>query len=210
MNVVLLHDLGDPSGGAAWRDVAPIGWNVLDLPGHGAAGLPRSGHYDPMAAATIARWALNAEQSAGQAVVVGVGSNAHSALVCASGGVTTAAVIVDGLWGPWLTPRAQVDTQYAMIRAIADDVEAIATAPQYGIDPRTRYGYCLASSDEFLRYFWGSIDHPVLAIETPRSLTPAAERAPRLEHFAGEATLVELSSDAPQEIVKAIEVWLGT
>ena len=60
MTAVLLHDLGDPTGGAEWRAVTPADWVVPDLPGHGASPPPRSGHYDPMAPIALARWALDA------------------------------------------------------------------------------------------------------------------------------------------------------
>ena len=50
MTVVLLHDLGDPVGGAGWRSAAPPNWIIPDLPGHGSTPAVRTGHYDPMSA----------------------------------------------------------------------------------------------------------------------------------------------------------------
>ena len=58
MTTVLLHDLGDATAGAAWRAAAPADWVIPDLPGHGASPAPRTGHYDPMAAVALARWAI--------------------------------------------------------------------------------------------------------------------------------------------------------
>ena len=58
MTVVLLHDLGDPVGGARWRSAAPPDWIIPDLPGHGSTPAVRTGHYDPMSAVAIARWTL--------------------------------------------------------------------------------------------------------------------------------------------------------
>jgi len=55
MTVVLLHDLGDPVGGARWRSAAPPDWIIPDLPGHGLTPAVRTGHYDPMSAVAIAR-----------------------------------------------------------------------------------------------------------------------------------------------------------
>ena len=42
VTTVLLHDLGDAAGGAAWRAVAPAEWIIPDLPGHGATPAPRT------------------------------------------------------------------------------------------------------------------------------------------------------------------------
>ena len=160
-----------------------------------------------MVAATVARWELGGVPTE-RDVVIGIGANAHCALICASGGVGDAVVIVNGLHGPWQPPRAQVDALYSTIRAIADDHGATAPAPHSGIDPRARHGYAMMSSAAFAQYFWGSINQPLLAIETPRSQTPHAERDSRLGYFGGKTTLVELDTDAPQSIVAAIETWL--
>jgi hypothetical protein len=208
MTVVLLHDLGDPAGGAAWRSVAPADWVVPDLPGHGSAPAPRTGHYDPMSAVAIARWAIaaHADDAAGS-TLVGVGANAHGALVHAAGGGCDRVVVVDGLWGGWRRPAEQVDAFYAMIRSIATDPAAVAAAPEIGPDPRALHGYGLMSSAAFARRFWAAVDQPVLAVETPASTTPAGERADRLAWFGGPATLVEVDATDPAEIVGAIRDW---
>jgi hypothetical protein len=202
---MLLHDLGDPDGGARWRSAAPD-WIVPDLPGHGATPASRTGHCDPMSAVAIARWTL--AQSANDAsTLVGVGHNAHAALVSAAGGDCDRVVVVDGLWGAWRTPVEEIDAFYAMIRAIAADPAAIATPPASGVDPRTRYGYGVMSSPRFAQRFWAVIDQPVLAIETPRSATPPAERTARLAWFGGPATLVEVDAAGPAPIVDAVQRW---
>ncbi|MGV3759795.1 MAG: hypothetical protein ACO1PW_09685, partial [Actinomycetota bacterium] len=77
----VLHDLGSEEAGAPWRVVLPAGWEAPDLPGHCEAPAPRHGAYDPMGPVTLARWALG-----GSGVVLGVGANAHAALVLAAGG----------------------------------------------------------------------------------------------------------------------------
>ena len=105
MTVVLLHDLGDPVGGARWRSAAPPDWIIPDLPGHGSTPAVRTGHYDPMSAVAIARWTLAHQPNGTDAsTLVGVGHNAHSALVGAAGGDCDRVVVVDGLWGPWRGP----------------------------------------------------------------------------------------------------------
>lgn len=209
MSVVVLHNLGDARGGAAWRAVAPSDWVIPDLPGHGDTPAPQSGHYDPMSAATIARWQLARDDSS-PGVLVGVRENAHAALVCAVAGASDAVVIVDGLWGLWQSPVAHIDAMYANIRTIANDSAAVSAPPGSGTDPRTKYGYGMMASDAFLQQFWGAIHQPVLAIETPRSNTPIAERETRVSYFAGLASVVELADDEPASIVGAILDWQTT
>lgn len=202
---MVLHDLGDADAGVRWRAVAPTDWIVPDLPGHGDAPAPRTGHYDPMAPVALARWTL---ADSTESILVGVGQHAHSALVHAAARGCSRVVIVDGLWGEWSTPNESIDDLYASIRALADDEAATGPAPGRGLDPRTRHGYGLFVSERFARQFWGCIDVPVLAIETPRSVTPPPARAERLSWFGGPASLVQLDSDDPAIIVAAIGDWL--
>src|SRR6185436_7700268 len=84
VTVVLLHDLGDPAGGAGWRAAAPTDWIVPDLPGHGATPATRTGHYDPMSAVAIGRWTMAHAADERGATLVGVGQHAHGALVDAA------------------------------------------------------------------------------------------------------------------------------
>ena len=205
MSVVLLHDLGDAHGGAAWRAAAPPDWIVPDLPGHGATPAVRSGHCDPMSVVAVARWSI---ADATDATVVGVHRNAHAALVHAAGGGCSRVVVIDGLWGPWRTPEEEVDALYAMIRSVAEDRAATAPAPRSGLDPRTAHGYGLMGGANFARRFWGAIAMPVLAIETPASSTPASERHERLSWFAGSCDLVELDTSEPTAVVDAITTWM--
>jgi hypothetical protein len=209
MTVVLLHDLGDPIGGAAWRSAAPPDWIIPDLPGHGATPAVRTGHYDPMSAVALARWTLARKATDGDAgtMLIGVGHNAHAALVGAAGGDCDRVVIVDGLWGPWRDPAAEIDAFYAMIRAIAADPAATGRPPPSGLDPRATYGYGVMSSAHFAQRFWGTVDQPVLAIETPRSTTPPDERMERVAWFGGATTLLELDATDAAPVVDAITAW---
>jgi pimeloyl-ACP methyl ester carboxylesterase len=208
MTVALLHDLGDPDGGARWRSAAPPDWIIPDLPGHGSTPASRTGHCDPMSAVAIARWTLARERHDTDAsTLVGVGYNAHSALINAAGGDCDRVVIVDGLWGPWLSPAEEIDTFYAMIRAIAADPAATGPPPASGLDPRASYGYGVMSSARFAQRLWATVDHPLLAIETPRSTTPRDERRERIAWFGGETTLLQLDTANPATVVDAIRTW---
>jgi hypothetical protein len=198
----VLHELGAEDAGAPWRAVVPLGWDAPDLPGHGSTPAPRHGAYDPLGPVTLARWALG-----GSGLAVGVGQNAHGALILAAGGACDAVVIVDGLWGPWTSAEESVDEMYATIRHLLDDDGATVLPPATGLDPRTRHGYGVSVSRSFAEKFWGAVSCPVLAIETPASTTPPAERAERLGWFGGPTTLVELDSAEPAAVVAAVEGW---
>jgi len=204
MTVVLLHDLGARDAGEPWRAVAPDAWHVPDLPGHGSAPAPRHGAYDPMGPVTLARWALD-----GEGVVVGIGQNAHAALILAAGGRCDAVAVVDGLWGPWQDPDAAIDEMYAGLRALLADDGAVTAAPPAGLDPRTRHGYGVHVSPAFAQRFWGAVTCPVLAIETPASPTPPGERTERTSWFRGPTTLVELDAPDPAAVTAAISAWSG-
>jgi hypothetical protein len=199
LSTVLLHDLGAADAGAPWRAVAPEDWHVPDLPGHGETPAPRHGAYDPMGPMTLARWRLGAGGA-----VVGVGRNAHGALILAAGGGCDAVAVVNGLWGPWQEPAQAIDALYADLRAILADAAAVGPPPPAGLDPRTRHGYGLSASPAFARRFWGSITCPVLAVETPASVTPPAEREERVGWFGGPATLVVIDSDKPAAVLDAV------
>lgn len=201
-SVVLLHDLGAEDAGEPWRTVSPLDWHIPDLPGHGMTPAPRHGAYDPMGPVTLARWALD-----GSGIAVGVGQNAHGALILAAGRACDAVAVVDGLWGAWQEPVEAVDLMYANLRAILDDVGSVAPAPRSGLDPRTRHGYGVQVSPSFLAKLWGAITCPVLVIETPASATPPDERAARTALFGGEVTMVELDAGSPAAVVAAVREW---
>jgi len=208
VTVVLLHDLGDPAGGAGWRAAAPTDWIVPDLPGHGATPATRTGHYDPMSAVAIGRWTMAHAADERGATLIGVGQHAHGALVDAAGGGCDRVVIVDGLWGPWRTPSEEVDACYGMIRAIASDPAATAAPPASGLDPRATYGYGVMVSPAFCRRLWSAIDQPVLVIETPASVTPPEARSERVSWFGGPTTLIELDAIDRAGVVDAIREWI--
>lgn len=198
----LLHDLGSEAAGAPWRAALPAGWRAPDLPGHGSEPAPRHGAYDPLGPATLARWSLG-----GEGVVVGVGQNAHAALIVAAGSAASAAAVVDGLWGPWVGQTEAIDGMYASLRRILDDPGAVGPAPRSGLDPRAAHGYGVHVSPDFLRRFWGAVSVPVLAVETPASATPADEREERLRWFGGPVELALIESSDPSAVVPAIVDW---
>jgi hypothetical protein len=207
---VVLHDLGDPEGGSAWRAAAPgPHWEAPDLPGHGSAPAPRHGAYDPTGPLTLARWRI-AHHGVPGSLAVGVGENALGALLLAAGGACEAVAVVDGLWGPWPdTPESRVEVMYAQVRAVLADAPSHAAPPPSGLDPRTAHGYALVSTPRMCRRFWGCLECPTLLVETPRSRTPAADVEERAGWFGGPTTLVALDTAEPPAVLEAIAAWWG-
>lgn len=207
---VVLHDLGDPEGGATWRSAFDAeAWWAPDLPGHGSTPAPRNGSYDPMAVVTLARrWF--AEREGAARVVAAVGQNAHAGAVLAAGAGCDALAVVDGLHGPFRAPAEDVAAMYATVRAIADDPAATGPPPVHGLDPRAAYGYGITVTATFLQRFWGDVAVPVLVVETPASATPASERAERASWFGGPVTSVDVSDATPPTIAAAVGPWVAS
>jgi hypothetical protein len=205
---VVLHALGDPEGGAAWRAAAPgPEWEAPDLPGHGGAPAPRHGAYDPTGPLTLARWRVAGHGVPGS-LVVGVGANAMGALLVGAGGACEAVAVVDGLGGPWPdTPEARVEVVYAQVRAVLADPPAHRPPPAAGLDPRAAHGYAVVSTPRQCRRFWGCLECPTLIVETPRSRTPVDEVEERASWFGGPTSLVALDSAAPAAVLAAAAAW---
>lgn len=205
---VVLHDLGDADGGAAWRAAVPDPtWEVLDLPGHGVEPAPRHGAYDPMGPMTLARWRLAHHGDRGS-LVVGVGENAIGALLLAAGGACDAIAIVDGLHGPWPdTAEERVEVMYRQVRAVLADPASHGPAPVGVVDPRTAHGYALVNTPRQCRRFWSVVTIPTLVVETPASSTPPGERAERVGWFGGPTSLVELDAAAPSDVLEVVQRW---
>lgn len=205
---LVLHDLGDPAGGARWRAAAPDAtWEAPDLPGHGEVPAPRHGAYEPTGPLTLARWRV-AHHGVPGSLVVGVGENAMGALLIAGGGACAAVAVVDGLWGPWpQTPEERVEIMYAQVRAVLADPGSRQAPPASGLDPRTAHGYALVITRRLCERFWGAIEVPTLVVETPASATPPEERGERVSWFGGPTTLVELDTSEPGAILATVADW---
>jgi hypothetical protein len=207
---LVMHDLGDPQGGASWRAALPSAeWEAPDLPGHGEVPAPRHGAYDPTGPLTLARWRV-AHHGVPGSLVVGVGENAIGALLIAGGGACEAVAVVDGLWGPWPhTPEERVEVMYAQVRGVLADPGSRQAPPASGLDPRTAHGYALVITPRLCERFWGAIEIPTLLVETPASRTPLDERAERASWFGGPTDLIEVETTEPTDILRAVAHWWG-
>ena len=113
--------------------------------------------------------------------MVGVGQNAHGALILAAGGGCDAVAIVDGLWGPWPTADEAVDAMYGGIRRMLDDEGATSPPPASGLDPRTRHGYGVTVSAAFVAEVLGRHHLPGARRRDARRPPRRRERARRAD-----------------------------
>jgi len=174
-DVLVLHRVGDPRGGSPWRDALGLaGWpgRVLapDLPGHGETAAPVGGNYELVDAAIIgAGLVAGLTDTTVAPVVVGVGTSGWAAQVLALGGRAGALVLVDGLGGPWLEPAEAVARNAALLRALAQDPDAMGPPPAAGFDPRLRHGILGQTDRPLALRAAAALEVPVLVVETPES-----------------------------------------
>ena len=206
--LLALHAGGDAAAGRPWEALAD-GWQdgqVLtpDLPGHGTAPPPTGATYAPADAALHGARVLREAGLAGAAlVVVGVGSSGFGAELLAAGGRASALVLVDGLGPPWLSYRELLEDVIRWMRGVAADPEALAP-PTSVPDPRLRHGVPSVWERSFTASRRGAITVPVLALESPASPTPAAEREDRLAAFAGPTRCAEVGEATPAAVGSAL------
>lgn len=205
--LVVIHDLGDPDGGAAWR-AAAAAWDgdVLapDLPGHGEAPPPVGGHHEQGDAVfTIAP--LLAERAGPPPLVVGVGVNGHVAQVLALGGRAAGLVLVDGLGGPWLDVAGRNDALREHRRRILATPAALGPPPARGLDPRAALGVPPRSDLAFALDMARAMPVPTLLVESPASLAggdvPAA---------FPDAVLHRVAAIDPPGVLDRIASWWST
>ena len=214
MNTLLvIHDAGDGEAGERWRPLADA-WPgpalAPDLPGHGSAPLPEGATY---AASDAALAAYRALQDAGlhgtPTVVVGHGWGGFGAELLAAAGRASAVVLVDGLGGPWVDVDGLVADQHRWLRQVLAD-PATTAPPSTAPDPRLAHGFATIWERSYIRGLRAAVAVPVLAVETPASLTPRDERGDRVLDFSGGARVVECSDASGDSVTQALRAagWL--
>jgi hypothetical protein len=204
MTILVLHDVGGAgaAGGEPWRQaLIGVGWpadQVIapDLPGHAGCPPPVGGGYDAGDAAFFTASLLPAESG----VVVGVGVNGWVAQVFALGGKASTLVLVDGLGGPWRSPREAIAASRDWLRAVADDPEAVAPAPPgTDLDPRLRHPIPSMGSRRSALRMASTMPVPTLLVESPRSRLgddDVDEIAAAFPHLLGVAKVDEPTPEA--------------
>ncbi len=200
-DLLVVHDIG-ASGGADWAD-AFAAWpgtvHAPDLPGHGDAPPPVSGHHE-LGDAVFAVAPLLEGPSR---VVVGVGANGHAARMIALGDRADGLVLVDGLGGPWL----DVPQRHAALRELRRRILATPAAlapPEPGTtDVRATMVLGMSDRDHVVRVS-SLITVPTLVIESPASPTPDAEEI--VATFPS-ATLVPVRAATPSAVATVVTGW---
>jgi hypothetical protein len=198
--LLVVHDVFDAAPVARWAPLVD-GWDGPTLlpvqPGHGEVPPPEGGNYGASDAAVVASRAMAEagwSSSSGWPVVVGEGWGAYAAELLAMAGRARALVLVDGLGGEWCDSDALIADQHRWLRALRDDRPA--WAPVGGAtpspDPRLAHGFPTVWDRAHTAARRATITVPVVAVETPRSPTPARERDARAAQFAAGAVVREV------------------
>jgi hypothetical protein len=213
-DLLVLHALGDPEGGAPWAGAfRAAGWSgalhAPDLPGHAGREPPLGGGYHRADPSLFGALAL-AEGAVVSAVVVGVGPSGWGAELLALGGRAVALVLVDGLGGPWLDAPAAVEAERAWVRGLADDPAALAPAPAGGrLDPRLGHGVPGQTDRGLALRAAAAMPVPVLVVETaapgPALLSPG-ETEEVVAAFPA-AEVVRLEGASPAAVADAVTRW---
>lgn len=168
--LLVLHDVGDERGGAAWREALERdgwdgAWSAPDQPGHGHAPW-EADFYEPAHLVMAPLRHLLDTGWRARPVVVGVGAAAGAAELLALGGRASAVVLVDRPTPPaGVTADEAISADYEWLRRVADDPEAQAPAPYGRTDPRTRHGLVPRGDAAYTARQRAAIPVPVLEIE---------------------------------------------
>lgn len=206
--LLALHDIGDAAGCRRWDalvDAWPGPVVAPDLPGHGDAPPPEDGKW---VSSDVALYALRAVAGAaddGPAVVVGAGWGAFGAELFAAGGRAAGIVLVDGLGGPWRSHADAAAETRGWLRACLADGR-LDDADDGRPDASVVHGFPPIWQRDFVEPLRSAVAVPVLALETPRSPTPADEREPRLASFGGR-TMCRLVSGDGVALAAAVVAW---
>lgn len=206
-DLVVLHDLGDPDGGSAWRAAGAV-WDgdviAPDLPGHGDTPPPVGGHHDHGDAVfTVAP--LLAERTGPPPLVVGIGLNGHVAQVLALGGRSVGLVLVDGLGGPWFDVAARSAALREHRRSILATPAALDPPPPRGLDPRAALGAPPRADLDFALDMARAMPVPTLLVESPASLAGAEVPA-----AFPDAVLHRVAAIDPPSVLDLITSWWST
>lgn len=214
-SVLVLHEPGDPDGGAPWRDAllgAGCAGAVLapDLPGHGTTPAPVGGAYEPIDPALFVLPLLERGSVTSPPVVVGVGASGWAASLLALGGRSSALVLIDGLGGPWTDARGSVEASRRWLRAVAADRAATALPPPPApgaLDPRLAHSAPPQGNRALAERAARATTVPALLARSSRSPLSAIEVAELASCFGAGASTVEVADRSPAAVADVVVAW---
>jgi pimeloyl-ACP methyl ester carboxylesterase len=218
--IAVVHQFGDERAGAPWRAaLEAVGWPgpvvAPDLPGHGTSPAPVGGSYEQgdlllaLLRALVDVGLADADADAAPPVVVGCGVGGWPAHVLALAGRASALVLVDGLGGPWSTPRQQVAAWRVALRVMADDDAAMGPPPAADLDPRARLGLHGNGSRRLAVRAAAATTVPVLVVESPASALAGDDVDALAAGFAAGATVRRVADAGASTCVPVIAEWVA-
>jgi len=207
MTLVVLHDLGDPVGGQAWRDAAAAhGFDdvwIPDLAGHGHTPAPTGGNYTRVDPAYAVARAVVDGLELDRSIMVGVGRSGWAAMAIATAGQGAGLVLVDGLGTPWIPLAERSARRRARTRTLALDARSITAPPATGLDPRVAASQFPHGDEALVRDAAASIEIPTLLIGAEHEAAAAVAGG-----FAGPATVIGCTPE-PKTVVAHMTAWLS-
>lgn len=167
--LLVLHDLGDEQGGAAWREaLVADGWNgawsAPDQPGHGTAPWETDFYEGAHLVMAPLRHLLDTGWRE-RPVIAGIGASATAAELLALGGKAAGVVLVDEPLAPGFdTPEQCQGAEYDWLRTIGNDPDAQAPPPVGRTDPRTRHGVTPRFDPAYASQQRAAVPVPVLQV----------------------------------------------
>jgi hypothetical protein len=113
-------------------------------------------------------------------------------------------VLLDGIGGPWLDAAGVIGAGRDLLRAIADDPDALAPPPADRTDPRLAHGVTRPASRAMAERLFAALSVPVLALETPASPLVPDDRRELLARSSAAVTVVEVADGRPDTIAPHI------
>ncbi|MEM7287666.1 MAG: alpha/beta fold hydrolase [Actinomycetota bacterium] len=207
--VVLLHDLGDPGGGAPWAEAMTAAGVVdvvaPDLPGHGSADPPVGGNYVRADAGYLLAGLLGDGLVLKDAVLVGVGHSGWVATVAAVGGHVGGVALIAGLGRPWRSVDDRLARRRRRTRELLADDAAMAVHEGPGADPRLRYVLEPHGDQALAIEAAALVTVPTLVVEPDLDAATLEVAAA----FGGPVTLAETDTER-SSAAREVAAWLAT
>jgi pimeloyl-ACP methyl ester carboxylesterase len=141
-------------------------------------------------------------------VVVGHGWGGWAAELLGAGRRAAAVVLIDALGPAWQSHEELEAGVQRWLRALLDDPlldEPVEVRP----DPLAAHGFPSVCERRFVSQIRRQVKVPVLALESPRSVTPTDDRSDRLASFGRRARWLPLEGPDPEPVAALLSAQKG-